>query len=117
MDLVLYPSRVRSSNLLGHNVATSMHTPQGGMLAQRGPETIGRVQALFLYVKFLLAAVKIVIVKAREHMKMEVPDVLISSWSVVLTRRDAFAAERLSHCVRQTTRSRKELGAKFIWDV
>ena len=87
------------------------------MLTQSGPEAIGRVHAFFFYVKLPLTGVKIVIVKTRKHMEMEVPDVLVSSRSVVLTRRDAFAAKRLSHCVRQPTRSLKKLGAKFIWDV
>ena len=86
-------------------------------LAQSYPKAIGRVQTLFLYVKLPLTAVKIVIVKAREHMKMEVPNVLIPSRSIVLTRGDAFAAKRLSHGVRQATRSLKELRAKLIWDV
>lgn len=50
-------------------------------------------------------------------MKMDVPDILIASWPVVLTSRNALAQESCLHGVRQATRGTKKVTAKAIREI
>ncbi len=78
------------------------------------PQAICHVEAFFRFVKCTRSPMESVILEAGKNVEMVMPDVLIASRSIVLTRGDALAIECIQQRVRDQTGRAKERCAEVI---
>jgi hypothetical protein len=75
------------------------------------------VQTFFGFVKCWRSPIEPVIAEAREDVKMEMPNVLITSGTIVLTRRDALAPKCILQCASDEASRAKEVLSQIVGNV
>jgi hypothetical protein len=84
---------------------------------QRVPETLRDLQALLGSIKRGVSPIETVVAEAREDVKMEMPHILIASWTIVLTRGDPLTSKSIPHCIGNKASRPKEVAAQLIGNV
>ena len=87
------------------------------MAPQRVSQAIRHVQALFGFVKCPRSAMEPVIAESREDVKMEMPDVLITSGTIVLTSGDALTSKCILQCARDQASRTEEVFTQVVGNI
>ena len=87
------------------------------MPSYRAPETIGHFQTFLGFIGRSLSPVETIIAKPREHVKMEMPHILIPRRTIVLARRNPLASKCIPHRVRNQASRPEEFIAQIIGNI
>jgi hypothetical protein len=81
------------------------------------PQTIRNPESFLHVIKRFASLVEPIIGEAGKNVKMEMPDVLVTRRTIVLSRRDALTSKRIPHGIRDAAGCAKEIITEIVRDV